>query len=142
MLADLIVKGDAESALAFLEQLKDAELRNREMLEQRKREEEQKTQAMEEELTQHFDHYKRSLQVPDGEKQSACQFYLRSGCCRWGDKCNKPHPYPPISRFVLLPNMYQGIPLESDPKNPNKLVCFAIAIAFTLTCTRSTTSTL
>ena len=38
-----------------------------------------------------------------------CSFYLKTGSCRYGDRCGKHHPYPTISETILFKNMYIGL---------------------------------
>jgi len=43
-----------------------------------------------------------------------CTFFLKTGSCRYGETCNKRHPYPSISNTLILKNMYDG-PGMSEP---------------------------
>lgn len=47
-----------------------------------------------------------------------CAFYMKTGCCRYGEACSKFHPYPEVSCTVLFRNMYTGIgmvaPIDED----------------------------
>eukprot|EP01116_Phalansterium_solitarium_P024390 TRINITY_DN8933_c0_g1_i1.p1 TRINITY_DN8933_c0_g1~~TRINITY_DN8933_c0_g1_i1.p1 ORF type:complete len:379 (+),score=86.25 TRINITY_DN8933_c0_g1_i1:113-1249(+) len=46
------------------------------------------------------------------EKDSIyCSFYLKTGSCKFGDRCGKKHPYPTESVTVLIKNMYDGLGL-------------------------------
>jgi len=38
-----------------------------------------------------------------------CAFYIKTGSCRFGDRCGKQHPYPSVSHTVLFKNMYDGV---------------------------------
>ena len=38
-----------------------------------------------------------------------CSFYLKTGSCRFGERCGKHHPYPEKSSVILFKNMYVGL---------------------------------
>lgn len=38
-----------------------------------------------------------------------CSFFLKTGVCRYGDRCGKAHIYPPISNVIVFQNMYDGV---------------------------------
>lgn len=43
-----------------------------------------------------------------------CAFFLKTGSCRFGDRCGKGHPYPTLSPTILLKNMYDGLGMASS----------------------------
>jgi hypothetical protein len=44
-----------------------------------------------------------------GEGDAAlCSFFMKTGACRYGEACSKPHPYPSISATIMVKNMYDG----------------------------------
>ena len=47
----------------------------------------------------------------DKYKQQTCKFYNSTGCCRYGEQCKNAHPTPLISRTLLIPHMYQPLPI-------------------------------
>jgi len=58
------------------------------------------------------------------EKDSVyCAFYLKTGCCRYGDTCSKYHPYPNGSTTILIKNMYDGLGMSdvADEDNDDDL---------------------
>eukprot|EP00795_Rhopilema_esculentum_P016677 gene16677-8119_t len=40
-----------------------------------------------------------------------CSFYLKTGACRFGERCSRQHPRPPVSQTLLIPNMFQDVRL-------------------------------
>lgn len=46
-----------------------------------------------------------------------CSFYLKTGACRFGDRCSRHHMKPPASDTILLPAMFQHISLGEDFTN-------------------------
>jgi len=40
-----------------------------------------------------------------------CAFYLKTGSCKYADRCGKRHPYPSSSTTILFKNMYDGLGL-------------------------------
>jgi len=40
-----------------------------------------------------------------------CAFYLKTGACRFGDRCSRQHPRPSSSQTLLIPNMFQDVRL-------------------------------
>ncbi|KAK3734361.1 hypothetical protein QZH41_016664, partial [Actinostola sp. cb2023] len=49
-----------------------------------------------------------------GTEQDAvnCSFYLKTGACRFGERCSRAHPRLPASVTLLIPHMYQDIRLS------------------------------
>lgn len=38
-----------------------------------------------------------------GEGDAAvCSFFMKTGACRYGEACSKPHPYPSISATIMV----------------------------------------
>jgi len=46
-----------------------------------------------------------------------CSFYLKTGACRFGDRCSRHHMKPPASDTILLPAMFHHISLGEDFTN-------------------------
>eukprot|EP00794_Sanderia_malayensis_P011239 gene11239-12419_t len=49
-----------------------------------------------------------------------CAFYLKTGACRFGERCSRQHPRPENSKTLLIPNMFQDVRLTEtmlDEKN-------------------------
>jgi len=46
-----------------------------------------------------------------------CSFYLKTGACRFGERCSRHHMKPPSSDTILLPAMFQHISLGEDFTN-------------------------
>ncbi|PRP74762.1 U2 small nuclear ribonucleoprotein auxiliary factor 35 kDa subunit-related protein 2 [Planoprotostelium fungivorum] len=44
-----------------------------------------------------------------------CPFFLKTGCCRYENRCSKMHPRPEKSTTLLFPNMYEAIGLADMP---------------------------
>jgi len=40
--------------------------------------------------------------------QDTCNFYVKTGTCRHGDRCSRAHPKPVASRAVVVHNLYAG----------------------------------
>ena len=51
--------------------------------------------------------------IPGREKE-ACQFFMKTGACRYGDLCSRSHPYPETSCTILIPAMYAHFSLDQD----------------------------
>ena len=43
-----------------------------------------------------------------------CAFFLKTGACRFGDRCSKQHPRPPSSVTLLIPAMYESLGLKEQ----------------------------
>lgn len=41
-----------------------------------------------------------------------CQFFIKTGSCRFGDRCSRNHSRPGISRLLLVPNFFTHIQLD------------------------------
>ncbi|GIY07094.1 hypothetical protein CDAR_365511 [Caerostris darwini] len=41
-----------------------------------------------------------------GVERPQCQFFAKTGCCRFGDRCSRGHIYPTISTTLLIKGMY------------------------------------
>lgn len=48
-----------------------------------------------------------------------CPFFMKTGACRFGDRCSRNHTRPAISRVLLVPNFYDHIGLRQ--MNPDEL---------------------
>ncbi|CAG8441957.1 2523_t:CDS:2 [Ambispora gerdemannii] len=54
--------------------------------------------------------------------EQLCSFYLKTGACRYGDLCDRYHPYPEKSVTILVRNMYVGMPVQlADEENDDNL---------------------
>ncbi|KAG9287696.1 hypothetical protein G9A89_004099 [Geosiphon pyriformis] len=54
--------------------------------------------------------------------QLNCSFYLKTGACRYGDVCDRYHPYPEKSFTLMIKNMYEGMPVQlADEENDDNL---------------------
>ncbi|XP_073255294.1 uncharacterized protein [Porites lutea] len=43
-----------------------------------------------------------------------CSFYLKTGACRFGERCSRQHPRPPSSVTLMIPGMYNDIRLSQS----------------------------
>ncbi|XP_023954722.2 U2 small nuclear ribonucleoprotein auxiliary factor 35 kDa subunit-related protein 2 [Bicyclus anynana] len=46
-----------------------------------------------------------------------CPFFVKTGCCRFGDECSRNHKYPGISKVLLAENMFGHFGLENANSN-------------------------
>uniref|UniRef100_T1INA1 Uncharacterized protein n=1 Tax=Strigamia maritima TaxID=126957 RepID=T1INA1_STRMM len=43
-----------------------------------------------------------------------CPFFLKTGACRFGDRCSRVHNRPSLSNIILIPNMYTHFSIEES----------------------------
>ena len=43
-----------------------------------------------------------------------CPFYLKTGACRYGDRCSRHHPIPSASTTLLIRGMYSHVMLTQQ----------------------------
>ena len=43
-----------------------------------------------------------------------CAFFLKTGACRFGDRCSKQHPRPASSVTLLIPGMFESFGLKEQ----------------------------
>lgn len=43
-----------------------------------------------------------------------CEFFLKTGSCRFGNKCQKNHKKPKISKILLIPSFFNNIHLDQN----------------------------
>ncbi|GBN53559.1 U2 small nuclear ribonucleoprotein auxiliary factor subunit-related protein 1 [Araneus ventricosus] len=41
-----------------------------------------------------------------GTEREQCQFFVKTGCCRFGERCSRGHAYPSVSTTILIKGMY------------------------------------
>lgn len=60
----------------------------------------------------------QSIERPETDSRN-CPFYMKVGCCRYGEACSKFHPTPETSHTLLFKNMYSwpGLVGQSDEDN-------------------------
>lgn len=46
-----------------------------------------------------------------------CPFFIKTGSCRFGDRCSRNHSRPGISRLLLVPNFFSHIQLDHTKPN-------------------------
>lgn len=87
---------------------------------------EEEKERMYEELQLKIEAYANDLgEMPVELKQIAesnpskpiCEFFSKIGACRFGNRCNRNHQRPLISRTLLIPSFFKNIRLESGPPN-------------------------
>ncbi|XP_070538973.1 U2 small nuclear ribonucleoprotein auxiliary factor 35 kDa subunit-related protein 2-like isoform X2 [Ptychodera flava] len=52
-------------------------------------------------------------QMP-GKQRENCSFYLKTGACRFGDRCSRYHPPTTISNTLMIPNMFSNFSMEQS----------------------------
>lgn len=48
------------------------------------------------------------------QMKESCSFFLKTGCCRFGDRCSRTHPKPDISNTILIKGMYSHFSIEQS----------------------------
>ncbi|GFV64991.1 hypothetical protein TNCV_763331 [Trichonephila clavipes] len=94
-----------------------AEFEHQQYLERKKEEEHEKLKSQKEEALQEA---LSNLQQDDGPwhnpmapgnyiagvEREQCQFFAKTGCCRFGDRCSRGHSRPSVSTTILIKGMY------------------------------------
>ncbi|XP_067124073.1 U2 small nuclear ribonucleoprotein auxiliary factor 35 kDa subunit-related protein 2-like [Centruroides vittatus] len=48
------------------------------------------------------------------QTKESCSFFLKTGCCRFGERCSRSHPKPEISHTLLIKGMYSHFSIEQS----------------------------
>ncbi|XP_077965797.1 uncharacterized protein LOC120335822 [Styela clava] len=54
---------------------------------------------------------------PIDDNRPICNFFLKVGVCRFGDRCSRKHPDIDISDTLLFPNMFQTFAFDMEERN-------------------------
>lgn len=106
--------------------------KKREILEKHREIVDEKDKRREQILSQIADYILGKSELPDELKepiitnpgQEMCNFFLKTGCCRFGDRCLKNHIRPGVSNIILIPKFFHHISLDNHKYgNDIKLEC-------------------
>jgi hypothetical protein len=100
------------------EQQKRTELevqKRKEILEKHRKIVEEKEKRREQILSQISDYTQGIGELPEellepiitNPDQEMCNFFYKTGCCRFVDRCSKNHVRPGVSKIILIPNFFQ-----------------------------------
>ncbi|XP_071454247.1 U2 small nuclear ribonucleoprotein auxiliary factor 35 kDa subunit-related protein 2-like [Hetaerina americana] len=99
------------------------EQKKQELIElEKKKEQEEKLQKQEELLKQIIDFVDKGGERPSfandvnetNPNKPLCPFFIKTGACRFGDRCSRNHPRPALSKTILLSNFYSHFGMDQS----------------------------
>ncbi|XP_054718338.1 U2 small nuclear ribonucleoprotein auxiliary factor 35 kDa subunit-related protein 1-like [Uloborus diversus] len=52
-----------------------------------------------------------------GKEKEKCQFFMKTGACRFGERCSRGHSYPVISSTILIRGMYTHLSIGQNSRD-------------------------
>ncbi|XP_046401876.1 U2 small nuclear ribonucleoprotein auxiliary factor 35 kDa subunit-related protein 1 [Ischnura elegans] len=99
------------------------EQKKQELIElEKKKEQEEKLRKQEELMKQIVDFVEKGGERPSfandvnetNPNKPLCPFFIKTGACRFGDRCSRNHPRPALSKIVMVPNFYSHFGMDQS----------------------------
>ncbi|XP_062521559.1 U2 small nuclear ribonucleoprotein auxiliary factor 35 kDa subunit-related protein 2-like [Corticium candelabrum] len=88
-----------------------------EAIEKKKQQEELLAQAIPQASNKEWCNPPAPVHHSSGGDKKPCPFFVKTGACRFGDRCSKHHDWPVISSTLLIPNMFNIFELDQQQLN-------------------------